>query len=318
MLFRSVEYFLAIIGAIISVYVLLPISKDGDTYIQIYENIAEHPEIEFLFRKLLEIGVALDLSFSSVLLPLIFFSLVVKLKALKKLGFYSVCGLVTYIAMFYLIHDCTQYRIGAALAFALWSCIYVIERKWLYAFLALLAGVGFHITSLILPVVFAACFLNKIVRNLSWLFLLVGVIIFQFKVSVKYLLIDPVLYFFGGRYIDYGAILIESQNSSGFIFVYAAGIGALLSYLAIWGRYNSKKLPKLYSVLLACCVYSCGLIFFFYEAVAFASRLSDILLILIVPLLAITIGNFKIVLQLAYLLILPLVFVVRVFQLFVY
>lgn len=313
-----VEYFLAIIGAIISVYALLPISKDGDAYLQIYENIAEHPEIEFLFRKLLELGAALEVTFSSVLFTLIFLTLLVKFKALNKLGFSSIYALVTYIAVFYLMHDCTQYRIAIALAFSLWSCIYIVERKWLYAFLTFLVGVGFHITSLVLPIVFAACFVNKTVKNLSWLFLLVGIIIFQIKVSVKNLLIDPVLYFFGGRYIDYGATLVENQNSSGFIFIYAAALGTLLSCIAIWGRISSRTIPDLYSVYLACCVYGCGLIFVCYEAVAFASRLSDVLTILIVPLLAIVISNFKIVFQLTYLLILPVVFVARVFQLFVY
>lgn len=312
------EYALAIIGSFIAVYIFSPISKDGDAYLNIYENIFDQVEIEYLFRSWLEFGSVLEVSFSTILLPLIFFTLLLKFKALKQFGAYSVYGYVAYGAIFFLLHDCSQLRISAALAFALWSCIAIIHRKWLYALLLSLAAVGFHISSILLPIVFAACFYSNTVKKYSWLFLLLGILSFQLKISIINILTSSIMNLFGGRYTDYTELLVKEQNSSGLAFIYATLLSTLLIFLYYWGKANSKILPKSYSALLSTCVYGCGLLFWFYETVAVASRLSDVLLILIVPLLAIVISNLRFVFQCLATILLCGFFSVRILQLFVY
>lgn len=312
------EYALAIIGSFIAVYIFSPISKDGDAYLNIYENIFDQVEIEYLFRSWLEFGSVLEVSFSTILLPLIFFTLLLKLKALKQFGAYSVYGYLAYGAIFYLLHDCSQLRISAALAFALWSCVAIMQRKWIYALLLCLFAAGFHITSLLLPIVFAACFYSRAICKFSWYFFLLGILIYFLKIPIMAIAAQKVALLLGGRYIYYTEVFINEQNTSGLAFVYAALLGILLVVVYYWGKTHSKMLPKSFPAMLSTCIYGCGLMFWFYETVALASRLSDVLVILIVPLLAIVIANINFIYRSLSIILLGIFFTARIFQLFIY
>ncbi len=305
-------------GSIVAVYMLIPISKDIDSYQEIFSHITDHVEIEYLFRNWLNIGSTLDASFAATLLPLIFLIFFLKLKAFQRLGAHSLgCVFLTYIAVFFLLHESAQLRIACALAFALWSCAEIIRRRWSYAILLCILGIGFHKTSVLLPVVFGACYHSKAINKFSWFFLFLGLLIFSLKIPIIDKVIAPVINFFGGRYFFYISSLMEQQNSSGLFFVYAFLLGALLIFLYFWGRANSKRLPEIYWVLLSTCVYGCGLLFWLYETVAIASRLSDVIVVLIVPLLAIVITKVKLLLRFLIFMLLGGFFSARVYQLFI-
>ncbi|MDP2071934.1 EpsG family protein [Methylotenera sp.] len=315
---NMMEYALAMIGAIIAVYICQPISKDADSYLEIFEHISDHTEIEYLFRYWLKIGSALDASFSFTLLPLIFLTLLLKLKAFQRLGAHSlVYVFLTYIAVFYLLHESAQLRISCALAFALWSCVAIMRHRWAYAILLCVLAIGFHVTSVLLPLVFAACYYSKAICKFSWFFLLLGFLFFSLKLSTIGLVVVPVINLFGGRYTYYVNSFIEEQNTSGLFLVYALLLGALLIFLYFWGRVNSKRLPEIYWVLLSACVYGCSLLFLLYETVAVASRLSDVLVILIVPLLAIVISKLSVTFRHFGFILLGGFFSARIYQLFV-
>jgi glycosyltransferase involved in cell wall biosynthesis len=66
-----------------------------------------------------------------------------------------------------------------------------------------------------------------------------------------------------------------------------------LIFANFYGEFYKDQLPKNYPVLLSVCVYGCALIFLFYETTAIAFRLSDVLLILLVPLLGTIISQLK-------------------------
>lgn len=313
-----VEYALAMFGAIIAVYICFPISKDGDTYQEIFENISDHAEIEYLFRSWLELGQALEGSLTFVLLPLIFFTLLLKLKAFKYLSNNYEYAYIAYFAIFFLLHDCSQLRISAALAFALWSCVAIMHRKWIYALLLCLIAFGFHISSLLLPIVFSTCFYSKTMGKISWFFLFSSAVIYFLKIPIMEIATQQVSLLLGGRYIYYTNVMPNEQNTSGLAFVYATLLGIVLVTIYHWGKANTESLPKAYLAMLSTCVYGCGLMFLLYETVAIASRLSDVLVILIVPLLAVVISNTKYIYTSLSLMFLGVFFSARLFQLFIY
>lgn len=313
------QYALAAIGAIVAIYIFFPYSKDSVEYLKIFNKVADDNTTEYLFHGWLKVGAVLRVPFLVVLLPLIFFTLLIKLKVFQRIGAHSIMNVfVVYIAIFYLLHECTQLRISCAMAFALWSCVAIMQRKWFYALLLCLIALGFHVTSVLLPIVFTACYYSKIIRRLSNLFLLVGFLIFLLKISIIGRFVYPLAEFFGGRYLSYTTTLVTKQNTSGLAFVYASLISILLIVLHFWGKCNSRVLPKAYSALLATCAYGCGLMFWLYETVAVASRLSDVLVILIVPLLAIVISNLGVNFRYLVITFLCVVFSARFVQLFVY
>jgi EpsG family len=308
----------ASIGALISAYICLPYSKDGEAYLYIYEVISSEMEVEYLFRLILQFGNVLNVEFTSILLPLIFFTLLLKLKAFKEFGATSSYTYIAYISFFYLLHDCSQYRISAALAFALWSCVSVMQRNWTLAVLLGVFSIGFHITAILLPIVFAICYHFQIIRKFSWIFLVVGVFIYLLKIPIMGFATMQITNLLGGRYLEYTGGITENQNTSGLAFVYASLLTCTLIVIHYWGRFKLKTLPSAYPAMLATSVYGCATLFWLYETVAVASRLSDVFLILIIPLLGTIIGRLGLPFRGVALMLLSVLFGLKLFQLFLY
>lgn len=313
-----IKYALAIFGAMISAFICLPYSKDGEAYKYIYQNILEITEIEYLFRLLLQLGLLLDISFEIVLMPLIFTTLLLKLNAFGRLGSSSVYMYIAYIAFFFLLHDCSQYRISAALAFALWSCVTITRREWVYTTLLIVLAFGFHITAVMLPLVFGVCIYSGKVRKFSWWFLILGFFVYLLNIPVMSLLTSQAAFFLGGRYLEYTGDLINDQNTSGLVFVYAILLAILLMVAHYWARFKIEALPSSSPILLATSIYGCGMLFWLYETVAVASRLSDVLLIAFIPLLGIIISRISFIYRIASIFLLSILFYMRLLQLFLY
>lgn len=313
---KVLDYALALLGAILAAYICLPISKDGDAYAFFYEDASSYTSSEYLFWIWLDMGDRLRMSLSAILLPLLFLTLLLKLKAFKQLGASTAYVYVAYLAVFYLLHEGTQLRISSALAFSLWSCVYASRRQWFLAGLLACVAAGFHITSPLLPIVFTLCFYSRKIRKLSWWFLALGVLVYAGRISVIEIVTGQFAALLGGRYTMYADSLLDDQNTSGLVFVYASLLGALLTFLALWGRNKLQLLPKAYSALLATSVYGCAVLFWLHETTAAASRMSDVLVITAVPLMATVIARVSLPFRLLSVLLLGGFFYLRLFQLF--
>ncbi len=313
---KVIDYALAFLGGVFAAYICLPISKDGDAYLFFYQDASNYTSSEYLFWIWLNIGDHLGMSLSAILLPLLFLTLLLKLKAFKQLGANTGYVYLVYVAVFYLLHEGTQLRISSGLAFSLCSCVYATRRQWFLACLLALVAVGFHITAPLLPIVFTLCFYSKKTRKLSWWFLALGVLVYAGRISVIEIVTGQFAAVLGGRYTMYTDSLMDDQNSSGLVFVYAFLLATLLVVLAFWGRKKLQILPKTYSALVATSVYGCAVLFWLHETTAAASRMSDVLAITVVPLVAIAIARVYISFQVASVILLAGFFYMRLFQLF--
>lgn len=315
LLVKSVDIALAMIGAAIAAYICLENSKDGYAYAYFYEDAANYNTAEYLFWGWLELGDYFGLSLANVIFPLLFVTLLIKLKVFQRFGASPTYCYLGYLSVFYLLHEGTQLRISCALALALLSCICVMRKQWFLALVWCCMAFGFHITSPLLPIVFAACYYYKNARKLSWYFLATGMVLYAFNISILQL-INQLTDVVGGRYVSYSESLLDDQNSSGLAFVYAFLLGALLVFIIFWGRDKLKNLPAAYPALLASSVYGCALLFWLHETTAIASRLSDVLVITVVPLLAMVIARVSVVFQFTSVLLLIGFFALRLMQLF--
>jgi hypothetical protein len=315
LLVKFIDVALALIGAAIAAYICLENSKDGYAYAYFYEDAANYISAEYLFWGWLELGDTFGMTLPNVIFPLLFVTLLIKLKAFQRLGGSPTYSYLSYISVFFLLHEGTQLRISCALALALLSCIGVMRKQWFVAFVLCCMAFGFHITSPLLPIAFAACYYYKSVRKLSWYFLATGVVLYVFNISILQL-INQLTDVVGGRYVSYSDSLLDDQNSSGLAFVYAFLLCGLLAFINFWGRHKLKNLPATSPALLATSVYGCALLFWLHETTAIASRLSDVLVICIVPLLAMVIARVSFVFQLLSVLLLCSFFGLRLMQLF--
>lgn len=296
---NAVEYLWAFIGTVIAIVVCLPISNDGEAYHNLFNDLPVDINAfdvsvtsEYLFWGWMQLVKSIDGTLPLALIPVIFFTLLFKLKAFKYLGGNTFYLYLSYASIFYLLNEGTQLRISAALGFALLSCVAIKQRNWGWAVLLCIASFGFHITSLLLPLVFFTCYKYHRIQKMSWFFLWSGVLAFMAKISVIDIVVTPVVSLVGGRYLDYvSSGRLETQNSSGLAFVYAFLLCSVLVFLHFWAKMNPRRKTPLFDTCLAVCVYGNGLLFWLFTVVAVAARLCDILTILIIPLLGTAIGS---------------------------
>jgi hypothetical protein len=310
------DFVFAIVAAWIAAYICLLISKDGEAYLLFYQDASNYSSTEYFFWIWLDISDHFNLSLSAALVPLLFLTLLLKLKAFKQLGANAMYIYIVYLSVFYLLHEGTQLRISSALAFSLWSSVYAMRRQWFLAVLLACVSIGFHITSPLLPIVFTLCYYVRNMRKLAWWFLALGVLIYAAHISVIEMVTGQFSALLGGRYTSYTDSLIDDQNTSGLVFVYAFSLAALLVFLAFWGREKLKVLPKAYSAMLATSVYGCAILFWLHETTAAASRLSDVLVITAVPLLAMVTERVSLPFRVTSVILIGTFFYLRLFQLF--
>jgi hypothetical protein len=315
------DCFFAIVGSTVATLILMPISKDFENYLALFKDMRLSLEgldfsitSESLFWGWLQLIANYGGELSLALFPIVLLTFFMKLRAFRFLGFsYFYMGLC-YLSIFYLLHEGTQVRISSALAFSLWSCIWMVQSRWWLAFLFGLLSLGFHLTGPLLPMIFFCCYQSVFFRRISWLALAAGVLAFTLKLSVMDLIARPVFELLGGRYLDYGNdALLETQNTSG---GFALFLSALLLLLHYWKRLNPRHNTHLFSTCLAVCVYGVALMFWFYDTLAVASRLGEMLNLLIIPLLAIAISTSQAAFRYLSLSILLLFFAMRIIQLF--
>lgn len=317
MLGKAFEHALTLLGVLIAAFVCLPISKDGQAYLFFYEDASNWISTEYLFWGWLEIGDYFRAPLEIILLPLLYMALLLKLRAFKQLGANTGYVYLVYLSAFYLLHEGTQLRISTALAFALWSCIFSMRRQWIRAGLLVCIAVGFHITSPLLPIVFTACYYYRRVRVWSWYILLFGFVCYLLNISVIRILTGQLTAILGGRYLMYSESLLDEQNTSGLANVYAVLLSLLLVFLHFWAKQRySYVLPKAYAALLSTSVFGAAILFWLYETTAVASRMSDVLAITVVPLIAIVIARVSLPFRLVSVILLSGFFYLRMFQLF--
>ena len=296
---NAFEYLWAFIGTLIAIVICLPISNDGEAYNGLFDDLpvdigAFDISItsEYLFWGWMQWVKSIGGTLPIALIPLIFFTLLFKLKAFKHFGENTFYLYLSYASIFYLLNEGTQLRISAALGFALLSCVAIKKHKWGLAILLCIASFGFHITSLLLPLVFFACYNHHRIQRFSWVFLWSGVLVFIAKISIIDIIVTPVVSVLGGRYLDYiSNSRLETQNSSGLAFIYAFALCSVLVFLYCWAKANPNRKTPLFNTCLAVCIYGNGLLFWLFTVVAVAARLCDILTILIIPLLGTAIGS---------------------------
>lgn len=314
-------FLLSILLSTLSAFFLIDYSADGTTYLENFNSTLDaenYDTFEFLFWGWFEYAIKLGFSSKFALFCLFLVVIFTKLKALAIFSKQSVILIsIIYIALFYLLHEGTQLRIASGLAFALWSCVFMLRRRWILAVIMCFIAAGFHITSPLLPLIYLGCTLSPKVRNFSLILLLFSIYMYTYNISVISQIASPVTNFFGGRYTDYTNLLLEQgQNTTGLAFVYAFSLAGLIIFLKFWGYYNLNKIPNTFAPLLATSTYGTALFFFLHETIAIASRLSDILVITIVPLIGIFVGTLKPIYKLIFFVFLLLAFIVRLYQLF--
>lgn len=310
------EHVLTLLGVLIAVIICLPLSKDGQAYLFFYEDAENWISTEYLFWGWLEIGDYFRASLATVLVPLLYLAMLLKLRAFKQLGANTWYLYLVYLSAFYLLHEGTQLRISTALAFALWSCICSMRGQWFRAGLLVCIAVGFHITSPLLPLVFTACYYYRGARVAAWYVLFIGFVCYLLNISLIRILTGQLTAILGGRYLIYSDSLLDEQNTSGLANVYAVLLSLLLIFLHYWAKRHSYVLPKAYQALLSTSVFGAAILFWLYETTAVASRLSDVLAITTVPLLAIMIARVRFPFRLLSVLLLGGFFYLRLFQLF--
>lgn len=324
------DYLGAAVGSIIAAFVCLPFSKDADNYLSLFDDLPDNfsdfnpSTIEYLFWGWLQWIKSLGGDLAIAIAPLLFIALLIKFKTFRELGQKSAYIYTSYACIFFLLHEGTQFRLAIGAAFALWACSTIVQRKWITTILLCVIGMGFHITSIILPFVFFICYKSRAARTASWVVLFSGIFSFFAKLSIVNIIILPILSLLGGRYLEYADFsLLETQKTSG---AYGLGVALFLIILYYVIILKSKSnddgdilIKENHHILITClsvCVFGDAMLFWLFDTVAVASRLAELLTLPIIPLLVVVISSNQIKIQYLSIFVLILFFCMRFYLLF--
>lgn len=278
-----------ILSAFVSLYSSI-YSSDAYEYRLVYENIGSNQVLfyetgraEVLYYFWNWISSRVGLSFQGFLFFSTLLFLTLKINALHVIS--SVRGkfrvLTIYTLILFLLHECIQYKIAWAVSIALWACIFISRRRWFLGGFWSLIAAGFHVSVIVLPLFFACAyvFLVKNKRlSVKILPIFFGVIYFLYLNVV-----EKLINIIDSRYFDYfGEDRLSTQNSSGLFYVYTIGLMGVVLCLS---NYIKRDAPKEILVSNFLMYVSVAMLCAFYQYVSMASRLSDVLLIMIIPLM---------------------------------
>lgn len=267
-------------------------SADADEYRRIYDAIVFGGEsVEAISRKEIlyylwnsAVGV-LGISFEAFLFISTLIFLPLKLMAFKQLSRGVGLGTIwcIYVALYFFLHESIQYKISWALAFAAWACVLISRKLFLRAAALTVLGAGFHVTSILLPLTF---FLSMYVlrgRGSKFGFILILMLLYPFA-SLFADAGGHILGMYDPRYLDYlSSGILEGQNKTGLFCPYVMLMLMFVAYILTGVlKFDSEKLRAQAFVL---CI-SVGVLILFSGYVSMASRLSDVLAVLFVPVLA--------------------------------
>ena len=268
-------------------------SPDAAEYRQIYETIKNAGwQFDFFSRR--EVlyffwnGLAgwFGLTFEGYLFVSTVIFCSAKLFAFNRLG--RGVGLIPifliYVSLYFLLHDAIQYKISFALTFAIWACVFLSENRTSFAALNTVLALGFHPSAILLP--FAYLFSKIIQKNRLLIFLTVCV--WMLLCLVERNLAEALVAIVGRfepRYLDYlDGWTLSRQNRSGLFFPYVILSAAFVAYVTVnlSKRFESESVRSQLGVLII----AVGILVLFRNYVSMANRLSDVLSILMIPVLA--------------------------------
>ncbi len=133
-------------------------SPDLPNYLAYYNSIGRffdlaNSRFEYGFQLVSWGWTRLGLGYESLFVVLAGFSLGCKFYLFERYLASPVLAAVSYVLAFYLLHEYTQIRAAIGIAFALLSVHALVERRWLWFGLFTVAGVLFHYSMAVIPLV---------------------------------------------------------------------------------------------------------------------------------------------------------------------
>lgn len=286
------------VGTFIIIYIILSLfvslysskySSDADEYRIIYESINSNQvlfyetgraELIYYFWNWICTRVGLGFEYFLFFSTLLFMPL--KIGALHVISGMNgrFRSLVIYLLIFFLLHECIQYKIAWAVSIALWACVFFSRRKWFFGGFLTLIAAGFHISVIFLPLSFLISYIfikHYKIYGLKILLMFCGV-----AFLLIYFAIENVINIVDVRYFDYfSEDRLSIQNSSGLFYFYAIG----LTLMAYWVSHQlNKNAPYEVQVSNFLMYISVAILYVLHQYVSMASRLSDVFLVMVIPL----------------------------------
>lgn len=268
-------------------------SKDSVGYHLIFDNTIAKTWVcvlddfslvkEYLFEIMVYVfGNGLGFAASMTLMTVFF--LTIKLKYLGKITGDFYLGTFFYTCFYLLLLEGTAIRVAFALALVMVAIYYLKQQQFWKCLLLILLGTQIHLTVILFLLVFPIYFIPRASWVVCLLFFTAPLcVIFDFSIFsavIQFLgLINP-------KYLNYdSAKLISGQNSTGLFFPYIGFFSLLLGAIYLYLR-EKISADRFIKAMFLICLTGIALMWLFYDHVAMAARLGELLLLPIVILLS--------------------------------
>jgi hypothetical protein len=161
------------------------------------------------------------------------------------------------------------------------ACVFFSRGQWTTsAFCALLAA-GLHLSAVLLPLSFFFAHIFLLRYHISKIKSLLIYLSVGYVVAFGF--IHNLIAFIDSRYFDYLAEnRLSIQNSSGMFYYYAVGLGLMVWWLS----WELRNLPDEINISIFLIIISVVVLYVLHKYVSMASRLSDVFLVMIIPLMS--------------------------------
>ncbi len=228
---------------------------------------------------ILQNTIGIFVNFPSFFTLIISLSLLLKINALssieKSISFWHV---LPYLFVLSFLHEGIQVRIALALSFALWAIITYVRKKWLLAFILLLVGGTFHMSTLTFLIVPLAMMLHDRFGN-RFLYVTIA---FTLLLSLTSIVPDMMQYLgqlTNARFMLYSGDFYSLQNKTGLFQYFFIFVGALTAFVWLYYKPSSELWSRLKKVGLTSGCLAVVMLTVFHFNVVVSSRLADLLLL---------------------------------------
>lgn len=237
---------------------------------------------EYLFKLMAYIlGNSIGFAASMMLMTIIFLTL--KLQYLGKITNHFYLAVFFYSCFYLFLLEGTVARVGFATAFVMMAFYYFkIEQFWKSFFLILVSS-QIHLTSILFLLIFPLYFIPRA----SWIALcifLIAPLFPAFEISIFSILID-LISVVNPKYLGYNnPAYLAAQNSTGLFFPFIIFFCLLIAGI-YWYLREQISSNKFLQTMLLICMAGISFMWIFYDHVAVAARIGELLLIPVVILL---------------------------------
>ncbi|RDC54245.1 EpsG family protein [Pedobacter chinensis] len=274
---ESLFFVLGLILMVIAAFRGEGVDRDYTTYIELYHTSVYEINIEVFF--LLIASIVRNLFFDNVLFLFLIYAMIgvgLKFFAIHELTSLWFLSVLIYISNFYMLHEMTQIRAGAASGILLLCIKPIYERNFKLFLILVILGVCFHYSAIVIIPLY---FINSNKSNMLRYLLLVPIayVLYFLRITLSTVLATLPIPAIQSKVIAYNALMASGEMTEINIFNFLFLFKIILCFFLIWRLQSIAAKNKYFIILLKIYIIALSTFVLFSDFPTLAFRITELL-----------------------------------------